>query len=615
MTRKISYLIVCATLTLAMTSSSVLAAIAANGDITPSSPSTWTGSTGAEIAHIVDGTGLLIVSQLSSVNSQTLDVGSYGDGELRVVAGGTLYTEGNSSQHYAGSIGRYSNSTGLVTVDGDGSTWTINREFFCVGNEGEGTLNISNKGKLIHNNAPGIYIGRYGAGVLNLSSGGSVSATASYLGRYAGSTGSVVVDGQGTTYTSNGCIIGYEGNGALAITNGGVANTTAPVSLGHASTSTGDAVVDGLGSTWNLGNSFIVGIDGKATLKVINEGQINSKYGATLAKSTGSESLLIVDGMGSTFASELGGIIVGDSGNGTMIISNAGAVNNEQGGFIGSGNTGIGVVTVDGIGSMWTNRSNFYIGNSGTGTLNISNGGLVTVAADAWINSNSLLSIEVSNNSMFTVGSALTNNGVIRLATQAGLTTGAYSPITAGGWSGSGAFEAFGGVWDNTTHTFTVSAAATATAGVETTIDLSTQQRINVGDSLCLNFAATGSSTSLGLTATVTNGQAQSNLQSLLSDGESVEGSWDFSVTGLPGGASVLLQFAVSGTADADDLIIWHNDGTGWTEYGADDLMLSGGWASFTVDSFSSYAVTIPEPATMSLLALGGMAMLRRRKK
>jgi len=52
-----------------------------------------------------------------------------------------------------------------------------------------------------------------------------------------------------------------------------------------------------------------------------------------------------------------------------------------------------------------------------------------------------------------------------------------------------------------------------------------------------------------------------------------------------------------------DDLTVWHNFSTGWAEYDATDLISSGGWAGFTVDSFSSYAVTgVPEPSTLVLV-------------
>ena len=43
------------------------------------------------------------------------------------------------------------------------------------------------------------------------------------------------------------------------------------------------------------------------------------------------------------------------------------------------------VVTIDGAGSTWTNRFSLYVGSNGSGTLNIANGGLVTVGTDVWI--------------------------------------------------------------------------------------------------------------------------------------------------------------------------------------------------------------------------------------
>jgi T5SS/PEP-CTERM-associated repeat protein len=372
-------------------------------------------------------------------------------------------------------------------------------------------------------------------------------------------------------------------------------------------------------STWTSSTQGYIGFSSAGTLDITLGSTVSNAHGS-IGFNPGGVGTVTVDGAGSTWTNGEK-LYVGMSGTATLNITNGGAVSNVGFGYIGVNGFSVGTATVDGAGSTWTNISNLYIGYSGTGTLNITHGGLVTAATTASINSRSCLSIEVSNNDMFTVGTTFTNDGTVRLSAQAGLAAGEYTPISVGGtWNGAGTHEAFGGVWDNTGHTFTVGEAAVATAGVESTIDLSTQQRIDVGDSLCLNFGSTAGSTSLGVTATATNGTMRSDLESLLPDGETVGGSWDFDVTGLPGGDSVQLQFAVTGTPGVDDLTIWHYDGaTGWTLYDAGDLTIVDGWASFSVDRFSSYAVAgvgqVPEPATMSLLVIGGIALIRKRRR
>jgi T5SS/PEP-CTERM-associated repeat protein/autotransporter-associated beta strand protein len=68
---------------------------------------------------------------------------------------------------------------------------------------------------------------------------------------------------------------------------------------------------------------------------------------------------------------------VGESGTGTLFIQNGGRVTNTIGSvgrFVGS----TGQVTVDGAGSSWTNSSQLFVGELGSGTLVIQNGGQVT---------------------------------------------------------------------------------------------------------------------------------------------------------------------------------------------------------------------------------------------
>src|SRR5438445_10410 len=71
-------------------------------------------------------------------------------------------------------VGRFAGSTGMVFVDGAGSTWTSS-----------GSLSV----------------GDFGSGTLAITHGGAVSNGGGVIGAIAGSTGMVFVDGAGSTWT------------------------------------------------------------------------------------------------------------------------------------------------------------------------------------------------------------------------------------------------------------------------------------------------------------------------------------------------------------------------------------------------------------------------------
>ena len=82
---------------------------------------------------------------------------------------------------------------------------------------------------------------------------------------------------------------------------------------------------------------------------------------------------------------------IGKDGIGTLDITAGGTVSNGSG-FIGYGSGAIGEVSVDGAGSTWylypgfeTYNEGLYVGREGSGTLNISNGGAVTVVKETWV--------------------------------------------------------------------------------------------------------------------------------------------------------------------------------------------------------------------------------------
>jgi len=674
------------------------------------------GTLHSDIGKIAQSSGSTGAVTVDGAGSRWTNEGTYGWVSVGWRGNGTLdITNGADVSNTGGTIGGESLGTnvgtGVVTVDGAGSTWTCDGILTLGYYDGNGTLNITNGGAvsvtgketwvargagatgLIHldggtlttdglfcdpddltgtgtittyglvsdldlvfdashglsqtillNGSPDRNItlnlgvtgtapmgaGFSGTGTMHIADGLIVESTTGHAGYKAGSSGTVTVDGCGSRWITKGggIYVGYYGSGTLSITHGGGVCNSGGASIGCESGATGEVTVDGDDSSWQVEDSLSVGDDGSSgILNITNGGAVSNSHQAYIGLGGGTGTVT-VDGAGSTWTNNAELSVASyDGSSGTVNITNGGSVLNYRT-HVGYSTNSTGEVTVDGAGSTWTvgilgHTANLDIGryNGGSsGTLKISDGGSVTVTRDVRVHVTSgELHIEVSNNDMFTVARNFTNDGMVRLTAQPGLAPGNYTPISVGGsWLGSGTYEAFGGVWVDAAHTFAVAAADMTNPGEQTIIDLSATQRIDVGTDLAVNFEPTIGSTLVDFTATATSGAKLADLQALLGSSETLEGSWDFTVSGVSTGDETLLSFAVTGDPSADDLTVWYNFSTGWAEYGADDLLVGGGWASFTVDNFSSYAVSVvPEPATLGLLAFGGLVLSagRRRRK
>src|SRR5262249_34723021 len=155
--------------------------------------------------------------------------------------------------------------------------------------------------------------------------------------------------------------------------------------IGYNSGSTGTMNVSGAGSTWsNLGPLALGDVGGDGTLHITNGGAVSNRY-CILGEFDGSGHVT-VEGVGSTWTIS-GDLSVGSlfGGVGTMTISQSGQVSGANG-LIAEGNPSTGTVQVDGAGSTWTNSGNVYVGGGtsgpvGTGNLQLINGGTVSAAA------------------------------------------------------------------------------------------------------------------------------------------------------------------------------------------------------------------------------------------
>jgi T5SS/PEP-CTERM-associated repeat protein len=547
---------------------------------------------------IGNGFGLTIEGQATLQNSLTLNGGTLTVGGLANVSNlnflsGTLVNTGTIS----GNIGPFSSFGGIVVIQGKDALW-------------EGTFGGVRLGELI------------------VTDGGRVSGATATIGLSGGGSGSIreiTVMGTGSTWDHSGTVnisnagkltvtdggiwnnageVRVSSNGQLLIADGGrVFNTTGwmnhvpPYFLGYSA----GVTVSGVGSSWNNSSQLTVGYSSGGNLTIQNGGSVFSETG-TIGAQSGSYGNVLVTGAGSVWSNP-GALHVGQSGVGWLTISDGGRVSSGES-YISSR----GVVAVTGADSRWYSNSNIH----NSGMLTISDGGLVIVSET--LRNNGRITLEVSNSGMLQVGQ-MGNDGLVRLVATPNLVAGTYTPIASQGWYGHGTYETIGGIWDNGTHQFTVAAAQNTSSGNQSTVDLSSTQRLEIigsaGQVMLAfnpNAEATGGGSSILFLGTENNATQIG--------GQNVLSAWDFE-TDLAPGTDVQLYFDIGMGWDTSSLLAWYStDGLVWTAFET-DIFYDGKFASFTVEGFSSYALTaVPEPATFVLLiGLGflGWVFVRRR--
>jgi len=268
-------------------------------------------------------------------------------------------------------------------------------------------------------------------------------------------------------------------------------------------------------------------------------------------------------------------------------------------------------------GGVWNlGASDLLVGSGAFGSLVIGDGGRVNAYGSVKLWDGGTINIEVGNNSLLQVNGSggigsgtLSNDGLIRLSAAPTASAGVYTPISAGSWSGAGLYAALGGVWNNSTHEFTVSTVQQSSAGSEATIDLSTSQRILVDSGtsvVSIAFSPDGQASGGGSTISF---QASLNNTSQI-QGTQVLSAWDF-VTDLSTGTPVQLSLDIGTGWDPNLLMVWHSDDGGltWNAYDT-GILCDQSTASFTVAGCSSDAVAaVAEPSTRALLLLGCCAI------
>ncbi|MEZ6094388.1 MAG: PEP-CTERM sorting domain-containing protein [Pirellulaceae bacterium] len=362
-----------------------------------------------QIGYLYDSTGAVTVTGAGSqwINSDELSVGYEGNGTLQIVSGGLVSNRN-------GYIGRVpTRGSGIATVTGAGSQW-VNSDAMFMDN---GTLEIADQGRVqvgddsltqgvteiivSGSGTKGILTVRGGStltnsgnaiiggaatfsGAMNIQSGGVVNNTSGLVGRFAGSTGTVTLNGTGSQWNNpNGVAIGVSGTGTLNIEAGGSV-TSSDGFVGYLSGSTGTATVSGIGSQWINSNSLYVGLQGDGSLMIEEGGLVTSNTDVVIGH-TGSTGQVTVTGTGSKL-DHFGNLFVGlNSGTSGLLNIEAGGSVSNQLGLIGRSAGSSGSVLVTGAGSHWNQSDSLFIGGNtvsagGTGSVVVENDAFVEVA-------------------------------------------------------------------------------------------------------------------------------------------------------------------------------------------------------------------------------------------
>jgi len=270
-----------------------------------------------------------------------VEVGSLGDGLLKVIGGGVVACGPVNVAADTGSVGylTVSDATSLLDCGGE----------LRVGDFGEAYLEVSNGGQV------------------------SVANDVIMARQWASDAYLVVSDANSHLDVGWAVTVGYDGWGAMSVLDGGLL-TSAGGSVASGAAAEATVEVAGEGAEWRLTGPLTLGVSGRGMMTVSDGGRVTGATEGVVGFNAGSEGLVKVSGGGSLWSVD-GYLSIGRNGDSTgrMRIENGAAVQcaNASLAYLG----GYGEAVVTGMDSNWDCSGNLFVGDWGEGELSVLDGG------------------------------------------------------------------------------------------------------------------------------------------------------------------------------------------------------------------------------------------------
>lgn len=225
-----------------------------------------------------------------------------------------------------------------------------------------------------------IFVGYEGAGALNLTEGATI-ASGSYfgIGDQAGSSGNVTLDA--SRLEAGELHIGNGGGGELFLSNGAVAQIAGTIGIGDQAGSLGTVTLTGAGTALNAtGGAIYVATAGRGSLNLGDGATATASDVVSIGDQAGSLGAVSLTGQGTKLTAG-NTMYVGASGDGSLSMGNGAAASIAGDVSLGDQAGGRGTATLAGQGTTLTADGRLHVGASGTGALTMSDGASVSAGS------------------------------------------------------------------------------------------------------------------------------------------------------------------------------------------------------------------------------------------